>query len=130
VLDRLYDAELKAEGPGKFTVAELLTRLRDQIWKQLDARGGPYADAQPMISSVTRNLQREHLSILLNLAQARPGTNLSSDVQAMVRLTLQELSTKIRQTLENSKPDFATRAHLVECQSRIDRLLNAQFQAQ
>jgi len=132
VLQRVYDAELKSEGPDRFTAAELIVGVRDAIFPQLDKPGSAsYSDAQPMISSISRNLQREYLNLMLAIAQAPPGQGMSSDLHAMVRFALQELSGKIAATLKGDKAklDFATRAHLNECQSRIDRVLNAQFSA-
>ena len=127
VLQRVYDAELKSTDADKFTCAELITKTRDAIWK-LDA-SGEYSDAKPMIDSLTRNLQREHLNIMLMIVQSQPGRTMSPDIQAMMRESLRELSDKIDGVLTNGKPDFATRAHLRDSKSRIDRVLNAQFQA-
>ncbi|MFH1746474.1 MAG: zinc-dependent metalloprotease [Planctomycetota bacterium] len=130
LLQRLYDAELKTNADDKFTVAELVTTLRELVWPQLEGQiKGPYNDAQPFISSLARNLQREHLNLLLNIAQATPGSLVSADVQSMIRQVLRDLSARIGEVMENDKLDFATRAHLADCQSRIDRVLEAHFQA-
>ena len=130
VLERIYDAELKSDAPDKFTAAELITTLRDQIWHQLDdAPHGPSTDAAPLISSIARNLQREHLAILLAAARGQPGSLMPQDLHAMVCQALRELSGKIGRTLDQGGVDFASRAHLVESKSRIDRVLDAQFQA-
>jgi len=131
VLTRLYDAELKCTGDDKFTAAELLRGVRDQIWSELDdAPDGPYSDGKPFLHSLERNLQRQHLDILLAAAQASPGGAVPTDVQAMIRMTLRELSERIGRTLKaGDKLDFASRAHLTECQSRIDRVLEAHFLA-
>lgn len=130
LLQRLYDAELKTTDPKKFTAAELITGLRDKIWSSLDkADKGTYTDSQPMCSSLTRNLQREHLNIMLALAQSPPGAVMSTDLNGMVRYALRELSERIDAALKKGKPDFATRAHLVESKSRIDRVMEAQFSA-
>lgn len=130
LLQRLYDAEVKSNHGDKFTVAELITTLRGLVWRQLDADGkGPFTDAQPFISSIARNLQREHLNILLNLAQATPGSLVPADVQSMTRQALRDLGVKIEQRLDDMQLDFASRAHLIDSKSRIDRVLEAQFQA-
>ncbi len=130
VLQRIYDAELKSDADDKFTTVELLQTLRDQIWVQLDKVKGPYTDAQPFLSSIARNLQREHLNIMLLQAQARPHTTMSADIQSLIRYSLFELSERIGAVLDgNTKIDFASRAHLVECKSRIDRTLEAKFDA-
>jgi hypothetical protein len=55
---------------------------------------------------------------------------MSKDLHAMVTLALQELSGKIGHALEGNKLDFASRAHLTECKSRIDRILSAPLKAE
>jgi len=132
VLQRVYDAELKSDDPNRFTAAELIRTLRDHIWSSAYEVGeGPYTDAKPFISSITRNLQQGYLDLMLIHAQARLGANFSLDLYVMIRSSLRELSDRIGQTLEKagSKLDFASRGHLVECKSRIDRVLEAQFSA-
>jgi hypothetical protein len=115
----------------KFTAAEMLTMLRDKIWRQLDSKpGGTYTNAEPFISSISRNLQQEHLSIMLNMVASRPGSTVSKDLHAMLTLTVRELSEKIGHTLDGHKLDFASKAHLTECKSRIDRILSAPLRAE
>lgn len=129
VLQRIYDAELKSTSPDKFTTAELLTALRDELWSELDEGVGRRerpTDAKPFIDSLRRNLQREHLNVLLSMAEARPGLGVPADIQSMVRHVLRGLSEKIDRAL-SSNLDFASEAHLTEAKSRIDRVLEAQF---
>lgn len=130
-LQRIYDGELKTSDSKKMTVAETLVSLRDAIWASaLKQPTAVYSDAQPMVSSVGRNLQREHLNLMIGLAQLPPGAAMSADINGMVRQALRELSAQIGGTLKNGeKLDFATRAHLTESKSRIDRVLDAQFTA-
>ncbi len=132
VLQRVYDAELKCTTADKFTAAELLTSVRDAVWSQLDKiQGGrEYTDAQPLIGSISRNLQREYLNMMLALAQYETGRGMSADLTSMIRYALRELSDKIGRTLDGAgkaKLDFATRAHLSESKSRIDRVLEARY---
>lgn len=127
VIQRIYDAELKSTASDKYTIAEHLTRVRDMVWSELNTPAREYTDAEPMIDSIRRNLQREHLQLLLSYAQASPTMTISRDIQSMVRLALRELSTRIENTMKNRELDFATRAHLEESKSRIDRVLEAQF---
>ncbi|HXE56204.1 MAG TPA: zinc-dependent metalloprotease, partial [Tepidisphaeraceae bacterium] len=134
-LQRVYDAELKSKADDKFTAAELINSVRDAVWSELkDASGdAKFTDAKPMISSIRRNLQRQHLAYLLVSAQSRPGYMMSPDLQAMVRLSLQDLGGQISDVLKSDKDseagshiDFGTRAHLLECRDEIDRALNVQ----
>lgn len=134
-LQRVYDAELKSKSEDKFTTAELINSVRDAIWSELKDTDGDakFSDAKPMISSIRRNLQRQHLAYLLASAQGRIGYMMSADLQSMVRYSLQELDDQIGDVLKNTKDsggasrlDFATRAHLIECRDEIDKALNVQ----
>jgi hypothetical protein len=135
VLQRIYDAELKSTAANKFTAAEHIRTLRDVVWAQL--REPPekrYTDAEPYISSIDRNLQRNYLDLMLAYARLQPGTILSPDLSSMIRQSLRELDGKIGRALkprpeegEKAQLDFASRAHLTDCKSRIDRVLEAQF---
>ncbi len=131
VLRRVYDAELKTTGEDRFTCAELVRTLRDEIWKELDNVSGRYSDSKPLISSIRRGLQRTWLDLMLNYVRSRPGALVPEDVDAMVRFAVRELSDRIGEVLDKAgdRIDFATRAHLVESKSRIDRALEAQFSA-
>jgi hypothetical protein len=135
VLQRVYDAELKSKSEDKFTSAELLRSVRDVIWTELSNTSGEqkYTDSKPMISSLRRNLQRQHLAYLLAASNARNAGMMSPDLQGMVRFTLRDLGEKINDVLARSKQpdgeiqlDFATRAHLTECRDQIDRALDVQ----
>ena len=134
VLQRVYDAELKSKADDKFTAAELISTVRSTIWGDLNpADGVAYSDAKPMISSLRRNLQRQHLQYLLATVDAQPGALTSPDLQSMIAYSLRDLSDQIGSVLDRTKSsnnggpklDFATRAHLTESKSKIDRVLNA-----
>ena len=172
VLQRVYDAELKAVGgasdgtavagdaPDKFTAAELVAGTTKLVWSDLapaydapevaaattrtatrpatrpavasrNPTTRPYTDADPMIASTRRNLQSQHAESLIALADAAPGRLVSPDLQNLVRYNLRELSAKIGARLEKSGKgksppiDLASRAHLTEVKSRIDRVLEA-----
>ena len=131
-LQRLYDSQLKTTAKNKLTVAELLTTTRDMIWSELDNVGGrAYTDAEPLVSSIRRNLQDQHLDLLL--AWAEPGLRYygSPDLHRMTRFAARELGDRIAKVLDQheGKLDFASRAHLVEARSRIERILEAQYSA-
>ena len=135
VLQRIYDAELKSEDPKKFTAAETITTVRDHIWQRLNASpNGTFTDAKPYLTSITRGLQRDYLDLMLSYAQTRPGDVMSADLHGMASFALRELSERVGRVLKDaalpdgqSKLDFASRAHLTESKSRIDRVLEAQF---
>jgi hypothetical protein len=128
VLQRIYDAELKSPASDRFTVAELVAGVRDAIWAKV---GEPVpegcADASPFISSTARGLQREHLDAILETVLMPSGV--SPDIASIVCGSGRELSARIGVTLKDAaKLDGASRAHLVESKSRLDRALEAQYQ--
>jgi hypothetical protein len=132
VLRRVYDNEFRVPaGEDALTLPELLTEVTDSVWSELDERTDEHFTArQPMISSVRRNLQREHLDRLIDLslddssfvAAYKPITNLS-------RMELRKISKKADRVLKNanSKVDPYTVAHLTEAKTRIDKALDANY---
>ncbi len=130
VMQRVYDAELKTNAKDKFTAAELTVSLRDMIWSELNKPiRSKLTDARPLVSSTRRNLQNQHLDMVL--AWAEPGRRYyaSSDLHRMMRFSARELADRIGNVLDQNegKLDFATRAHLIEAKSRIDRFLEAGY---
>ena len=140
--------------PDKFTAAELVAGTTALVWADLapdpsavaaDTGGGPstrpatrpYTDAAPMISSTRRNLQARHVESLVALVDSPPGRLVSPDLQNLVRYQLRELAATIGEALDAADPggdqggapiDLASRAHLTETKSRIDRVLDAPHQ--
>ena len=134
VLQRVYDAELKTDASDKFTAAELIVSVRDMIWPQVSGDlDKDYTDADPLISSIQRNLQSQYLDFMLPYVETGMFRYMSADLHRMVRFSLRELSDRIGRTLEQGhtdlgwKIDFASRAHLTESKSKIDRALNATY---
>jgi hypothetical protein len=128
VMQRVYDAELKSKAEDKFTAAELITRVRTMVWGNLTVSSETkYTDAKPMLSSLKRNLQRQYVSYMLAIAESKPGALVSADLQSMTSYAMKELSDQIGGLLTQGagRLDFATRAHLSETKSQIDRTLNA-----
>jgi hypothetical protein len=129
VLQRVYDGELKSKSEDKFTAAELISRVKTMIWGNLNPpENVKFTDGKPMLSSTRRNLQRQHVQYLLAIAESKPGQLVSADLQSMVSLALKDLSEQINTTLaQANRLDFATRAHLTQTKSQIDRVLNAPY---
>ena len=144
ILQRVYDAELKAKAGAedKFTAAELLGAVREMVWTELGTsleNGNRFTDAKPMIPSTRRNLQMQWLGYMIASADSKPGALMSPDLRNMVRFSLRELSEQIGRVMDKSKSegagntgklDFATRAHLTEVKSQIDRVLSAPHMTQ
>jgi hypothetical protein len=135
ILQRVYDAELKCPDSDKFSVSELLTSLRDAVWAGLEkgTSGVEFTDAHPYLSSISRSLQRQHMELLVEgvLSPAADG-DLPPDLHAIICGSARELSERIGKVLSGDQKvlDSASRGHLIECRSRLNRALEAQFQRQ
>lgn len=131
-LRRVYDNEFRvAADQDAFTLPELLNTIRDEIWSELDMKAEkPYTARQPMISSLRRNLQREHMERMIDLTLPNNGT--SAAYKAISNLAvkqLRDLKEKVDQTLKaNGKNmDPYTEAHLSEVSHRIEKALDADY---
>ena len=126
-LQRVYDAEANNDNASRMTAAELIRSVRDTVWSELNAGATtqPSSDAKPLIGPERRGMQDLHLQYLLATANADPSLELSPDVQNLARFGLRELADRIGKTLDaNPGLDFATRGHLTEARSRIQRTLD------
>ncbi len=142
VLTRLQNQELQAEPETKpLTLSELFRTLSEGVWSELAAP----ADSEMKISTIRRNLQREHLKRLstMVLGNSRGGVNdrvsfvifsggtAPADARSLARLHLRQLEEKIAAVVErkDAKIDDTTRAHLEECRDRIEKVLKAEIAA-
>jgi len=125
-LTRIRDSELKVPADqDAFTTAELLDRLTKAILSEVDStQPGEYSVRKPAIGSLRRSLQRSYLSRLSALAVGSGGT---PDAQVIAAAQLRSLDGRIAALL--AKPDVKlddySRAHLVESQARIRKVLDA-----
>ncbi len=130
-LRRIHDAELKTASTEKLTVAEYLQRIQNGVWADTcdprRAKEGDFSDESPFVSSIRRSLQREYLTLIEPLVRTRPGTVVSPDLHAMVQHAVAALGEAIDKVLETGQLDFASRAHLTACQSRIKRMLEPEL---
>ncbi len=139
-LARIQDNELRFAAKEKpFTMADLFQGLDRAIWSELDTGAAK-------ISSLRRNLQREHLKQLIRLtlrpAPTPPTTppvgfvipmlptpRPPEDATTLARASLVGIQTKIRKALAaGTVSDATARAHLQETQARIASTLQAQIQ--
>jgi hypothetical protein len=132
VLERVQNNALKADKDEKpLTIAEMFRCLTDSIWSvgaDKDAAGKE--GKRPLTSSVIRrNLQREYLKNLFGLVLGHQGSA-PPDARSLARMHLRDISKRIKLALANKQTtvDDTTRAHLEECQERIDKVLNASMQ--
>ena len=133
-LQRVYDNEFRIEADeDALTLPELLDTIGESIWDELTkdvAEGKRYNIRKPLISSLRRNLQREHLKRLIDLtmpdsghmAAHRPISNISL-------MQLRQLRNDVTKFLENNgkRIDPYSRAHLIEVSAQIRKAMNAEY---
>lgn len=128
-LDRLHDSELKVGADDDaLTTAELLRRLTKAVFAETDSiSGSDFTNRKPAVSSLRRNLQREYLSRLSNLALGNTGA--PEDCQTVAYVELQDLQGRMKKLLARDvKLDDYTRAHFVESADQIGKVLDARLQ--
>lgn len=119
-LARIEDNELRFDRAAeRFTMSDLFAGLESAIWSEL-------AHAGEGISSIRRNLQREHLKTLTRLALRTHG-GIPEDATSLARATLVRLDRRTEEKLHRQEfRDPASRAHLEETRARIAAALEAQ----
>jgi hypothetical protein len=129
-LSRIQDGELKvARDADAFTVAELLSRLTRAILSELDTVGpGDHTPRSPAIGSLRRGLQRAYTSRLGSLAMG--STRAPSDAEAIAAEELRGVDARIGALLARGDVtlDSYSRAHLVDMQARIRKVLDARLE--
>ncbi len=130
-LRRVYDNELRTPpDEDMLTLPDLLTSIADVVWNEFD--GEPkkeHTDRKPWISSLRRNLQREHLERLIDLSM--PDASLGAAEKPISNLAMQALrniETKISSRFADSdKIDRYSLAHMSEAKLRINKALDADY---
>jgi hypothetical protein len=131
-LRRVYDNELRLPADiDTLTLPELLSSINETVWSELEAEcPDGRNDREPMISSLRRNLQREHMQRLVDLILgSSDDTAAHKPISNLARMELRALSSKIQGSLDKcgKKMDAYTKAHLTETKERIDRALEAGY---
>lgn len=127
-IGRIHDNEVKfTEDEEAYTLAEHIRTVTDSIWSELDQSERKGTDRKPYINSFRRNLQRDQLSMLLDLVLSDPGGIVPADANAIARLTVSKLSDKVGKLLKTGDLDTASEAHLIDVKKRIDKALEAQY---
>ncbi|TWU13462.1 hypothetical protein CA54_22970 [Symmachiella macrocystis] len=122
-LDRVADNELKTPADqDALTVAELISRLTQSIFSEVDAiQPGEYTARKPAISSLRRNLQRSYLKRVSHLVLQQPG-----DAAVVAAAQIGELRHSIDNLLAGKiELDIYTRSHLQDISLRIGKILDA-----
>ncbi|MBM82231.1 MAG: hypothetical protein CMJ78_16820 [Planctomycetaceae bacterium] len=131
-LRQVYDNEFRTPADqDAVTLPELFDSLEAAIWSELKAAPEkPHSARNPMISSLRRNLQQEHLDRLISLYV--PGRSFSEVNKPISNLAMMQLR-KIRGSVDKctkaskGKIDPYSTAHLTKIKEQINKVLNAEF---
>lgn len=130
-VQRVYDYELFVPSDqDALTLAELMQTVTESIWSEIGAKPTKqYTDRAPMISSLRRNLQREHLDRLLDMAFETRGFNSSAKpVKMLAMMHLRRIKDGVDSVLTSRDMlDTYTRAHLEEISTRVGKALDAGY---
>jgi len=131
-LERVYDLEsFVPDDQDALTLPEVFDTISSSVWAELgNAPSKKFTAREPMISSLRRNLQREHLDRLIDLSMMDGGmTAAEKPVKQLAAQNLRDLQGKMDSILSDGagKVDPYTRAHLTECKERIAKALDASY---
>lgn len=130
-LQRVFDNESRvAANQDAFTLPELFDGVTSAIWTELSSSASNrYTPRQPMISSLRRNLQREHLNRLIDLSFGAADGSAGMAASNLATMHLRQLHGRIDGVLTNGggRLDAYSAAHLGEAKIRIEKALEAQY---
>lgn len=127
-LRRVFDNEqLVPQDQDAMTLPELMDKVFNEVWSELSAKPeGEVSSRKPRISSWRRNLQREHLERLVDLAMPNDSNAATKPVTSLALMQLRDLKRKIDATLEGRNAlDPYSIAHLGESQQRVSKAIDA-----
>jgi hypothetical protein len=145
VLSRIMNQELQCdEGANPIKISEIFRALTDGVWSEL-ATGSDTKEVS--LSTVRRNLQREHVRRLASMVLGNRrspledlygyviiiggSSSVPADAKSLARMHLKEIGDLIDKKLHLSdlKIDDTSRAHLIECRQRIGKVLESSYTA-
>ncbi len=133
-LRRVHDNEFRVPaGQDAVTLPEIINTVSDAIWQELDkGKSGSFTARQPMVSSLRRNLQREHVERLIDLTMPNGFLGAArKPVATLAAAKLREIAAKIDKVAgkDSAYPgiDPYTSAHLADARTRIAKALDAQY---
>ena len=130
-LSRVFDNEFRTPGDqDALTLPEVLNTVRAAAWTELDNvdAAKKFTDRQPLITSLRRNLQREHIDRVMDLANNKLGNApAAKPISDLAAGQLAELRDKLTAAAGNANLDNYTRSHLRENAARITKMLEARY---
>lgn len=131
-LRRVYDNEFRT--PSKedmVTLPELLEKVTSSIWTELSCKPTKvYTARETMVSSLRRNLQKEHIDRLIDLALPGAGSTAAyKPIANLATMQLRSIRAKIGAELKDTagKIDPYTAAHFADAEAKITKALEAQI---
>jgi hypothetical protein len=131
-LGRAYDNEFATPiEQDMITLPEIFDTIHKSVWTEIESPAErEFTARKPMISSLRRNLQREHLERLINLSIPNTWRNTShKPVSNLAISQLRKLSAEIAKALgdQKTKLDAYSEAHLSEARMRIEKALDMTY---
>jgi hypothetical protein len=132
-LKRVFDNEFRVPADqDALTLPELFSTISAAIWTEVNgassvAKSG-YTARQPMVSSLRRNLQREHVDRLIDLTLPASASGAASKPVSNLAISeLKQIQASIDKLVKAGTADPYTAAHINELATRIERALDAQY---
>ena len=117
ILQRVQDNEMRFDlDLNKFTLSELFQTTSTITWRELEN--------QSNTNSFRRNLQKEHLEILIWIMLDK-SNQFPNDAVAFSRENLNKLVTKLYFSINNNELNEATYSHYIECINKIESAYQA-----
>ncbi|MSU64219.1 MAG: DUF5117 domain-containing protein [Pedosphaera sp.] len=138
ILGRIQNQELQSDANSKpLRLSEVFSTLTDGIWSELN-------NGDDTISTIRRNLQREHLRRLCTMVVGNRrsafeemygyvvflgSVTVPADAKSLARMHLSDLGERIGKALTSrgARLDDTTKAHLAECKQRIAKTLDSSY---
>ncbi len=130
-LSRIYDNEFNTPAEqDALTLPEVFRTLHKAIWAEYDAIDPQkkFTDRQPLTSSLRRNLQREYVDRLIDLAGQKLGrTTAAKPVSDIAASQLRDLQNLTQTPALKQNLDDYTISHLSEIHARIIKFREARY---
>ena len=131
-LRRVYDNEFRLPADqDALTLPEVLSTVGEAIWQELKENPKrQYTSRVPMVSSLRRNLQQEHLDRLIDLSiPGRGGNEAFKAVANLASMELDGILKNVNRILTESRKrvDPYTLSHLEKIKEQITKAKDGQF---